>query len=151
TLLQVQEEEPVPPARLRPKTPRDLETICLKCLQKEPSWRYASAGALAEDLRRFLRGEPVQARRVRRAERLWRWCHRNPTLTAAMGFALIALLAAGLFAYRSHVTEERRRTDEEIHAEQLRDERRQRVLERALEAAMSGDLNSAEKAIDEAE
>src|SRR5437660_92269 len=71
TLHQVQGEEPVSPSRLLPKLPRDLSTICLKCLQKEPGRRYATAAALAEDLRRFRAGEPITAQPVGTLERPW--------------------------------------------------------------------------------
>jgi WD40 repeat protein len=92
TVLQVVSEEPVPPARLQSKTPRDLETICLKCLAKEPAKRYATAEALAEDLRRFQAGEPIAARPVGRLERGWRWCRRNRALAGALAAAVSALL-----------------------------------------------------------
>src|SRR5262249_6744099 len=74
TERQVIAEEPVPPARLNSKVPRDLETICLKCLHKDPQRRYASGAALAEDLKRFEEGRPIQARRISLLERAWRWC-----------------------------------------------------------------------------
>ena len=84
-LQQVRTQEPIPPSQFQPKVPRDLETICLKCLQKDPAKRYATAGALGEDLRRFLSGEAILARPVSRAERLWRWCLRNPEVAALSG------------------------------------------------------------------
>jgi WD40 repeat protein len=92
-LHQVLEEEPRPPRRLNDKIPRDLETVCLKAMAKEPGWRYATAGELAADLRRFLRGEPIQARPVGRAERLVRWARRNPALAAVSCLAASALAA----------------------------------------------------------
>ena len=88
TLRQVIDQEPVPPARLNAKVPRDLETVCLKCLQKEPQRRYASAAALADDLRRFGEGRPIRARPLSLPGRLWRWGRRNPTAAALMATAL---------------------------------------------------------------
>jgi serine/threonine protein kinase len=100
TLRQVMAEEPVPPRRLNDKVSRDLEMICLKALAKDPGRRYATAQVLAEDLDRFLRGEPVLARPVGRVENLWWWCRRNPGLAAASGLAagLAALLVSVSFA-----------------------------------------------------
>jgi hypothetical protein len=92
TIRQVFDEEPMPPRRLNPAIHRDLETICLKCLQKEPSRRYESALALAEDLRRYLNQEPILARPTGYAERTWRWCRRNPKLAAAIGTAITLAL-----------------------------------------------------------
>ncbi len=94
TLQQVVADEPVPPRRLNPRAPRDLKTICLKCLQKDPSRRYDSAHALAEELRRFQRGEAIKARPVGTTERLARWARRRPALAVAiaLGFLLASVL-----------------------------------------------------------
>jgi WD40 repeat protein/serine/threonine protein kinase len=94
TVLQVMWEEPVRPSRLRPEVPRDLETICLKCLEKTPGRRYATALALADDLRRFRHGEPVVARPVGPQERLWKLIRRRPASSAlAAGMVVVTLLA----------------------------------------------------------
>src|SRR5262249_15188785 len=96
-LVQVLNEERPPPSRPGRRVPRDLETICLKCLSKEPERRYPDAAALAEELRRYRAGEPIRARPVGRTERLLKWARRRPAaagLLAALG--LLTLLAAAL-------------------------------------------------------
>ncbi len=90
-LQQVRADEPVPPSQRQAKVPRDLETICLKCLQKKPAQRYPSALALAEDLRRFLAGEPISARPIGAGERLVKWVRRRPAWAALL---LVSVLAA---------------------------------------------------------
>jgi eukaryotic-like serine/threonine-protein kinase len=96
TLMQVRQTEPVPPSRLLPKLPRELETICLKCLEKIPSQRYASALELAEDLHRFRDGQTIQARPVSPVGRAWRWCRRNPAVSALTGVAAVLLVALAI-------------------------------------------------------
>jgi WD40 repeat protein len=92
TVLQVLSDDPVPPRQLQPRTPRDLETICLKCLRKEAAQRYASAAELASDLGRWLTGVPVRARPVTGVERAAKWVRRRPALAAAYGLLLLALV-----------------------------------------------------------
>src|SRR5262249_26705800 len=112
TLWYARHEEPVSPSRLRPRLPRDLETICLKCLQKEPGDRYLSAGALADELRRFLAGEPILARPPGRIERLVRWIRRHPAGAAGIAAAvlLVAVLSVAGLVIRSKVTERNNET-----------------------------------------
>ncbi|HWE38915.1 MAG TPA: protein kinase [Isosphaeraceae bacterium] len=95
TLEQVRTAEPVPPSRLVPRLPRDVETIALKCLQKAPGRRYDSAAALADDLQRFLDGETILARPFGPIERAWRWCRRHPA-PAALTAAIVLVAALGL-------------------------------------------------------
>jgi hypothetical protein len=92
-LAQVVADEPRPPRRLNDHIPRDLETVCLKAMAKEPRRRYPTAAALAADLRRWLAGGPVAARPPGRAERLWRWAWRNRELAAAAGLGAVVLAA----------------------------------------------------------
>ncbi len=98
-LHQVRNEEPRPPRQLNDQIPRDLETICLKCLEKDPRQRYASAGELAEDLRRWQGGEPIRARPVGRLERGWKWVRRNPAAAGLLAAVLAVLIAAGAGAW----------------------------------------------------
>ena len=97
-IQQVIRDEATPPRKLNNKIPHDLETICLQCLQKDPQRRYASARELADELRRYLRGDPVHARPITAASRMARWCRRNPvvaTLGAAIASLLLFLAIAG--------------------------------------------------------
>lgn len=109
TLQQVVGQEPAPPSRLNAKVSRDVETICLKCLQKEPGRRYASATALVDDLTRFLDGRPIAARPPNWAGRVWRWARREPVAAglAAMALCLAAVVIGGGF-WLQHVQSERR-------------------------------------------
>jgi serine/threonine protein kinase len=93
TLVLVRQGEPVPPRRLQPTVPRDLETICLKCLRKEAVRRYATAQDLADDLRRFRAGEPVRARPVGTGERVIVWCRRNPGVAVLLAALVLVFLA----------------------------------------------------------
>jgi WD40 repeat protein len=120
TLVQVLHKEPVPPRRLRPKLPRDVEIICLKCLEKDPARRYASASALADDLRRFRRGDPIEARSVSVLERGWKWARQRP-MTAALvaGIFLVTLLGLVGVSWQWRVAV-RERNEQESQRQQAR-------------------------------
>ncbi len=161
TLAQVVADDPVPPSRLQPKVPRDLETICLKCLRKEPTKRYASAEELADDLGRFLRDEPIAARPVGKVERMAKWVRRRPavagllaavTLVTALGVAGVwwkyreaqeqtRLLGKALEAYRRAEEEaQEARVEAQQKAVQLRDQ-----LDRAEMLAYVGKITLADR------
>ncbi len=105
TLLQVMGNEPMPPSRAQPKVPRDLETICLKCLEKSPERRYASAAALADDLRRYCNGLPISARSISPVRRFFKMARRRLEVTALVAVLVLALLSwlgwAGWHSYRA--------------------------------------------------
>jgi tetratricopeptide (TPR) repeat protein/tRNA A-37 threonylcarbamoyl transferase component Bud32 len=130
---QVLREEPRPPRSLNQKIPRDLETVCLKAMSKAPARRYATAGDFADDLRRFLRGEPIRARPLTTLGRLGRWCARNPALTVTGGLAAAALVGATAVSvlYGVHQTQAAERLARETDRAE---EQRRRADARALEA-----------------
>jgi WD40 repeat protein len=137
---QLLDDEPVPPRRRNSRIPRDLETICLKCLRKEPARRYATAAELSADLQRFLRGEPIRARPVRLWERAVKWARRRPAVAALLG--VLVLGGATAWRYegqlreadkRAAVEAERRQAAEEIAALQRYFLLTSSVRERALD------------------
>jgi WD40 repeat protein/predicted Ser/Thr protein kinase len=137
TLQQVLNTEPLAPRLLNPSAPRDLETICLKCLEKEPARRYATAQALADELDRFLNGQPVLARPIGRADKVWRWCRRQP-VRAALSGALVLAIGCGLIG----VTWQWRRADRERATAQANEWL-------ALRHAYAGDMNGVQRSLEE--
>ncbi|MCO6455747.1 MAG: protein kinase [Pirellulaceae bacterium] len=116
-IVQILEDSPPPPRRLNSRVPRDLETICLKCLRKEPDRRYATAGELAADLGRWMNDEPIVARPVHLVERAWIWCRKRPTLCGlAAGLAAVVLLGLAMLGLQWR-----------MHQEELLDAERRRV------------------------
>jgi tetratricopeptide (TPR) repeat protein len=126
TLRQVVAEEPPPPRRLRADLPRDLETVCLKCLQKEPARRYPSARLLAEDLQRWLNGESIHARPVGLLGRGWRWGRRN-RLVAGLAATLVLVVAGSLVALAALWLQARAAVDAEGRAKGQAQRRLQQI------------------------
>ncbi|HMF15486.1 MAG TPA: protein kinase [Gemmataceae bacterium] len=135
-LAQILHKEPKAPRRVQGRVPVDLETICLKCLEKDPDRRYPSAGQLAEDLRRYVNRFAISARRAGPVQRLVKWVKRRPAVAASLGCVLIAICLMFAFAYQAH----RARL-------QLLDEK----ISKAYMVAAGGDLNGTEEAIKEIE
>ncbi len=121
TLQQVQNAEPVSPTILAPGLPRDLKTICLKCLEKEPTRRYQTAQELADELGRWLRGEPILARPVSRPEKVWRWCRRNPVVATLTAVAVLMFLLgfAGVTWQGRKASEARDAAQRRLYAAQM--------------------------------
>ncbi len=139
-IAQIISKEPKPLRSINRRIPQDLETICLKMMEKDPDKRYQTAGGVAEDLRRYVNRFAISARRVGVLGRVVRWAKRNKAIAAALCGLLLLGLLAGVFAYREHRSEQR-----------VMEEQRQHAVERAMLIVMSGDLDGAEKAIAEAE
>ncbi len=139
-LARVLHEAPTPPRRIALDCPIELETICLRCLEKEPGGRYPTAAALTDDLRRFAAGEPIAARRAGPAERLARWTVRRPIVPVTTLLIAAALSGAVFFA------REAQRSQAALQAAQLQD-----ALDDALVAALGADQDAAQQAIGEAE
>src|SRR5262245_37739395 len=121
TLVQVLESEPVSPRLLNRSIPRDLETICMKCLEKESRRRYATAQQLADDLGRFCAGEPIVARAINPIELPWRWCVRRPGWSAMIAACAIAtvLICSGSWWFTGQISRELARTEQKQHELQI--------------------------------
>jgi len=158
-------ETPTAPHRFQPKIPRDLETICLKCLEKNPQNRYLSASGLVRDLERFLKGMPVQARRINPVEQAYRWCRRNPVVAGLMAstfFVLfVGVLVASVLAIRSSNYANKANTNAKLleekttQAEKAAAEAKQKAKEaheaRILEKQQREDAEKAQNSAEKAE
>jgi eukaryotic-like serine/threonine-protein kinase len=141
TIRQVSNEEPVSLRALNKRLPKDLETICHKCLQKDPTRRYASADDLADDLRRYLNGEPIRARPAGSAERAVKWVKRNPALTAFMAALLLGIAgtAIGLVRAEQARSAEKRRAESESTAKDAAIKAQELAEGRRTEAELARD------------
>jgi tRNA A-37 threonylcarbamoyl transferase component Bud32 len=148
TLRQVVEAKPEPPRALNAKVDSDLEVMCLKCLRKEPEGRYPSADALADDLERWLRGEPIAARPPGRGERLAKWARRNPVVAGLIAATVaVAVTGAGAFAWQFRQAVQARHTAEQREG----DARTEAANARAAEGRERDERVLKEKALGEAE
>jgi lipopolysaccharide biosynthesis regulator YciM len=152
TLALVTGSEPVPPRRLQPGVPRDLQTICLKCLRKEPAKRYNTAESLADDLGRFLDGRPVVARPVGPAERLVLWARRRPALASLAASVMVVAVGSAVLLTSAYERERQARRDEEGQRRLAEDNERKALAsadaEHAAKVAAEKRLGQIEKAND---
>jgi tetratricopeptide (TPR) repeat protein len=146
-LAQILHKEPKAPRKMNPKVPVDLETICLKAMEKDPDQRYQTAGAMAEDLRCYVNRFAISVRRAGTGRRLVKWVRRRPALAASLGCVLLAVAVALGFAYHAHRADELRRIEQKKARLQLLDEK----IHNAYQVASSGDLKRTDEAIKEIE
>jgi WD40 repeat protein/tRNA A-37 threonylcarbamoyl transferase component Bud32 len=151
TMRQVVENEPVAPRLLDGAVPRDLETICLKCLEKEPKRRFATALMVAEELGRFLRDEPLRVRPAGPAEKAWRWCRRNRALasTIGLGFALSIIVGIGSPFALYRINRERQRAQENALLEAKERQRAESVTRQSRRRLYAARINLAQQIFEE--
>jgi WD40 repeat protein len=147
TVLQVASQEPVSVRRLQPRTPKNLETICHKCLEKDPKKRYTSAAALAEDLRRFQAGEPIAARPAAALERVLKWVQRRPAVAALVAVVLLTAAAgfAGTLAQWRQAEAARADADARADAEAAAHRQAQEALDESQQRLYTANMSLAER------
>ncbi len=148
TILHALHDEPVSPRVLNPRVPRDLETICLKCLQKQPHRRYDTSGELTDELERFLSGEPIHARPITQLERTWRWCRRNPVVSTLTVALVVAVLMGfvGIAAQWIRAENEAKRANLTAESELLHRRKAEKAADRNRRLLYVADMNVAQQA-----
>jgi len=151
TMRQVAENDPVAPRLLNGAVPRDLETICLKCLEKEPQRRYETAQDVAAELERFLSDEPIHVRPASSIEKGWRWCRRNRTLASAigLGFALVAIVGIGSPVALYRIDRERQRAEKNAIMEVKERRRAESVTKQSRRHLYAARINLAQQIFEE--
>ncbi|MFQ5733609.1 MAG: WD40 repeat domain-containing serine/threonine protein kinase [Planctomycetaceae bacterium] len=133
-IVQILNDDPPSPRKLNSNLPRDLETICLKCLEKDPGRRYATAAELVDELNRFLAGKPILAHPIGRSKRLWRWCRRNPLVSSLLGAVAVSLVA-GVIVSSIFAVEMKFQRDDANEQRQLKEAAQTRELQAVRDAA----------------
>jgi tetratricopeptide (TPR) repeat protein len=149
-LAMVIQKEPASPRSVNPKTPHDLETICLKCLEKDPDRRFQSAKELADDLRRYVNRFAILAKRAGPLTKAKKWVKRNPAVAGLLFVVFLALGAAGAFAFRNKQLDEQRSAEGAKRQQEAKAERLRELIRNAMADALAGNFAAVDKAIDTA-